>query len=489
MKLLTKGRYFIETGVKVRMDVGQTDLHDDRSDVGTSQCGQVCIPKYYPTQGIQFILHRPLYVSSGCNESKLVQHQQLCESTLLYDWLSSEKNTRTKSAGYPDRTILAKPTMVSEIKEDVSESPSADSKQERCNEQMFNNTGTKVEHQVENLCLVTIWRGKLRQKNWSEEAIDRFVLNWSPTTLESYSRCVRKYVGFTLNNGLDPQFLPSSLVAEFFVKVAVNSDRPKSILDVNSAALTCYFAALDQPSPVDQDVRKLINGIVKSGTKEVMKRSSVMPREPFMNLFKSWPENDNLSLEFLRLKTLTLMSLVLMLRPLDVAPRALVIKDSGMQGVQFTADRIKKCVDGSLDVSLLGIKNDYSREGFVVNMHRALDPKVCPVEALLALLQRTKLMNDHPQRPVFTPINYPYSGLSSSSIAKVLRKAIDLAGLGNKGYSAKSFRPTGTTSAIEQGVNPDVVQKVGRWRSQQCFMEHYVHSRTSKTMSDYILLS
>ena len=115
--------------------------------------------------------------------------------------------------------------------------------------------------------------------------------------------------------------------------------------------------------------------------------------------------------------------------------------------------------------------------------------KLCPVRALETLLHRTFLMNEDPKRPVFTPINYPYSGLSSSSISKILNRAIELAGLKGRGFSAKSFRPTGATSAVKQGMDPDIVQKTGRWKSQQCFRDHYVHDKPPVDMSDRILLS
>jgi hypothetical protein len=33
-----------------------------------------------------------------------------------------------------------------------------------------------------------------------------------------------------------------------------------------------------------------------------------------------------------------------------------------------------------------------------------------------------------------------------------------------KVFLAKSFRPTGATSAIEIGINPEKVRKVGHWK-------------------------
>lgn len=65
-------------------------------------------------------------------------------------------------------------------------------------------------------------------------------------------------------------------------------------------------------------------------------------------------------------------------------------------------------------------------------------------------------------KPVFLTLNAPFKQLGSSGVAKVLDHAIHLAGLGGQGYTAKSFRPTGATAAVEAGVNPDYVRKIGR---------------------------
>ena len=124
---------------------------------------------------------------------------------------------------------------------------------------------------------------------------------------------------FHIVEGWTHSLLINGIWADFFVLMVEKSERPKSALDVSSAALSCYYAAIDHPSPIDADVRKLINGLVKSGTTQLMQKSLVMPRKPFIDLFKSWPENRELGLEYLRLKTLTLLALVLMLRPSDVA--------------------------------------------------------------------------------------------------------------------------------------------------------------------------
>ena len=57
-----------------------------------------------------------------------------------------------------------------------------------------------------------------------------------------------------------------------------------------------------------------------------------------------------------------------------------------------------------------------------------------------------------------------------------MEEAIRIEGMGNQGYSAKTFRPTGATAAIDSGKNPDIVMKTGRWKTASVFRDHHVHS-------------
>ena len=98
---------------------------------------------------------------------------------------------------------------------------------------------------MEDICLENIWKGRLKLQGWSNEAIQGVLGNWARSTLSVYSSHVRAFVRFSMENGIDPGKCSPELVAQFFVQVADRSTRPKALLDSNSAALSCYFNALD----------------------------------------------------------------------------------------------------------------------------------------------------------------------------------------------------------------------------------------------------
>lgn len=176
---------------------------------------------------------------------------------------------------------------------------------------------------METICLKGIWRSKLQASGWSSRAIDQFLLHWAASTLQQYNRQIKKLHVFCISQ--DVHFPPAEegVVASFLCHVAAKSDRPRGQLNSCLAAFKCMFDALDMNNVVLSDnVTKLVDSLVKSATLKPMVRTAVMPISPFVDMFMSWPDNDKLDLKKLRLKAICLLSLVFMLRPSDVAPRA-----------------------------------------------------------------------------------------------------------------------------------------------------------------------
>ena len=235
---------------------------------------------------------------------------------------------------------------------------------------------------MENLCLEDFWNDKLSKEQWSQNVIQRFLTSLASSTWISYNRCFRDYLQFTVEIGVQPDQVSQGVMADFLTLAANKSRRPKSVLNSTTAALNNYFRAVDVVSPINQDVQKLVEGLIKSGTLDPMKRTKVIPTHPFMELFRSWGDNLSLSTWALRLKSIVLMSLAFMLRPSDVAPHSRNCKESVLMPNVFRRSSLNFTADGFLEVYFFGIKNDYEREGFHVRLPQAASTVVCPVRAL-----------------------------------------------------------------------------------------------------------
>ena len=147
-----------------------------------------------------------------------------------------------------------------------------------------------------------------------------------------------------------------------------------------------------------------------------------------------------------------------MLRPSDIAPSSVLMKKDSqeVQNIEFCIDHLKFLENKFMEVTLFGIKNDYHRDGFKVPVPPFMNPSLCPVKALQCYIERTSYIRPL-NRPVFLSLNKPCGPLAATGVANVLNTAINLAGLDGKGYTARSFRPTGATTCVIKGQDPNIV--------------------------------
>ena len=113
---------------------------------------------------------------------------------------------------------------------------------------------------------------------------------------------------------------------------------------------------------------------------------------------------------------------------------------------------------------------------------------LCPVRTLQEYLSRTQPLCGGPDSPVFLSLKRPHNALSAQTIANVLNEALQLCNL-HPLYTAKDFRPTGATLQVREGVDPKTVMKVGRWKTDSVFFDHYVHSTPPPEFTDNVVLS
>jgi hypothetical protein len=293
--------------------------------------------------------------------------------------------------------------------------------------------------------------------------------HWASSTLSSYDRHVYKYAEFCVDRGVGfpPEPEDTAIVADYLCVVADKSERPESALKSTSAAVSCYYQGAGLSSPMEkQDIRKLSSALVKSGTKRPAQRTSVMPCTPYYELFENWPSDDQLGMVNLRLKTVTLLALAMMTRPSDLAPKGVFFnaQTGEKEAMLFERDQVVFHPDGSATITLFGIKNDRTRSGFEVRLPGGSNSEVDPVGTLKTYMTRTESQLSAVKEqgcPVFLSLKPPFHGIRSAAISQILNEAIKLAGLGGMGYSARSFRPTGATAAVQAGTKPETAMQIG----------------------------
>ena len=474
----------------VRVDVSTRNIPGPRSNVRTIHGRQICFVSHSTTPTLQLEVSRPSgHGRRRLGPARLGQREQLHQSTLPANTTDPRKGSTRGSNGDPDCSMVAQPTMVQDtVGHDHSYAISNPQKDEIIF-QVGPMHRAPQESKVEALCIQSIWQDRLQEQGWSEDASHRITFSLADSTVTLYNRQARKLQTYCESSGAEFPPQDISLIADFLCNIARTSDRPKSILTSTTAALTCLYNAMDIHNPIhSSDISKLITALIKSQTLAPRIKTAVMPVVAFSNLFANWKDNEHLAIKDLRLKAITLMALAFMLRPSDIAPRAVHMQDDVVTRLTFSQRHVIFHDDGGFSVSFHGIKNDYHRDGFTVRLPPGSDPMLDPATTLKVYMSRTSLQRlASTDGGVFLTLKKPFHALASSSIGEVLCEAIKLAGLANQGYSAKSFRPTAATHAVATGCDSNIARQVGRWKSHSVFEEHYVHTMVPDNFIDKLV--
>ncbi len=182
---------------------------------------------------------------------------------------------------------------------------------------------------------------------------------------------------------------------------------------------------------------------------------------------------------------LTLMALALMMQLSDFAPRACQWTGKVVKDTVFSVDQVVFNQSGTVDVTLFGIKNDYNHQGFVMIVQPTRMDSVCPVKALRHYIKRTQYVWPV-NGALFLTLATPPTAMSAKTVGAELNSVIRLVGLDASKFTAKSFHPMGATNAVQSGVNPDFIRKVGHWKNADTFEAHYVHTTPPEDMTNNI---
>lgn len=342
---------------------------------------------------------------------------------------------------------------------------------------------------MENLRLEDLWRNRLISNHWPDRAAKQIQSHWAKSTMDLYNRLIVKFRLFCADKDISFQSVHSSHLAEFFCLIADSSDRPASLIRSTSAAISCLYGGLNIPCPIDSDISILKSALVKSGTKTASIRTGVMPCSPFYELFKRWSA-EQLSVQQLRLRAVTLLALCFMTRPSDLAPKGMYFDPitHELEHLIFSTDDVVFHENNQLTIMFFGTKNDTDRSGFQVTIPGSNDPASDPVGALQSYIRATSSQRELcTGNPVFVTLRKPYRAVQSGSIANILQEAITLAGLGGKGFTPRCFRPTGATAAVKNNTKPETAMMVGRWKTDKVFRERYVYPLVQESYTSDVL--
>ena len=316
-------RQIVKDPVSIRMAAASKDVSSIGPDVGATYSGPFCLGNDLSGAKIQFSVSGSKHGGSGCPQSRMEGRKQFCKSALLDVRKSDQQSDSGWHRGNNHCAEMACTDLVFKVKKVECGSTNKITKFSQNNAAQNWNSRTFEKQVLDDISLESVWTKKLIHQKWSKIAIEKFLHAWSQSMWYSYNKHFKNFVQYLTKNDISLAAISPQVIVDYMVYVADGSNRPKAVLTSASAALSMYFKAMDTVELVNnKDLVYLMDGLIKSGMIEPMKRMKVMPVQPFLQMFRSWGENAMLSVWSLRLKAITLLALTVMLQPSDIAPRS-----------------------------------------------------------------------------------------------------------------------------------------------------------------------
>jgi hypothetical protein len=416
-----------------------------------------------PSDEVQLV---PL--GSKCRSSRrlftsLVRRKQLRKSPLQSDRANSFENKRRRSILHHYSSPVASATLVQQSVEDERRSPDLDSQSPRhVSSRIIRQRRTSQQPEVESSSIQGIW--KESTQDWSNEAQSILSRGLRPTTLKHYNALWKRFLKYCEENNLSSLPAEEKTVVDFLCQITTSLSRPVGTVNQAIAAIRQAHLAKNLADPSDSHLVKIFrNGIANARTTRAQKKATPIDVNALTKLFLSWEENEDLSQEKLRQKSLALCSLVGMFRPSE---GALLQKDK----IYFHEDL------EWMEICMLGFKTDGQALSETIRIWKSSVNKLCPVQALHLYIERFVRSE---QLRIFP--------LSPQRISTILKSVITAAGMDGSVITGRSFRSGGATAGIQNGVKPDQLMKIGRWKTPEVFYNNYVAARPDQDTTDRML--
>lgn len=186
-----------------------------------------------------------------------------------------------------------------------------------------------------------------------------------------------------------------------------------------------------------------------------------------LNFLENWYPHEEISLEILTKKVVTLLALV-------TAHRVQTLSKIKVQNIEVIegdkisikiADLIKTSRVRSLQPSLL-------LPFFEQN------PKICPAKALLDYKNRTQSLRNDDQ--LFVSFKKPFKAVCSQSISRWIKEVLHKSGVNTNIFTAHSTRHASTSTAHKCGVSLELIRKTAGWsESSGVFARFYQKTVTT----------
>ena len=336
----------------------------------------------------------------------------------------------TGSSDNTNRSCMAVSTVVPQVARPPHIAPTEDRPSSRGNGRSVGGTSSRDNTPPGRVAYL---RQHYAEKRISGEATKLLLSSWRQKSSQSYNSLCKKWISWCTERNFDPVSGPIEDVVNFLAQLHTEGYQYRSLNSYRSAIASMHTPIDGVSIGQHPLVSRLLKGAFQSRP-PLPRYSATWDVAKVLTYLNSHDLKSNLSLGLLTVRTAMLLALTRPSRSADLAGLNLTGFTTSPEGMIFTPALLAK----------------QSRPGKTLKNfffpRFAENTQLCPVHSLTLYIERTRQLRGSNQQLFIATIK-PHLPVTSSTVARWLKKVINDSGIDTNIFKAQSVRSASTSAA------------------------------------------
>lgn len=294
------------------------------------------------------------------------------------------------------------------------------------------------------------------------------IASLSPNSLKQYNVYLRKWFVYCTQNDID--FYNASIpnVITFLMQLFNEGAQYGSLNTCRSAISLIIGDHIGQ----NDSVKRFFKGIFRLRP-PLPRYNRTWDTSIVLNYLENLYPNDNLSLEMITKKLVTLLALV-------TAHRVQTLSKISIDNISISSTRININITELIKTSRPG-----SSQPILILPFYNQKPELCPGKTLQSYLAKTNDLRKNVKN-LFIGLKKPHSAVSAQTLSRWIRSTLGASGVDVAAFGAHSTRHAATSAQHRAGVSLDHIRRTAGWSgTSNVFFKFYNKPLQDDVNNDY----
>ncbi|XP_051168859.1 uncharacterized protein LOC127286471 [Leptopilina boulardi] len=296
-----------------------------------------------------------------------------------------------------------------------------------------------------------IIRESFQRNGATKEAAEVMLQSIAKSTLRQYAKPIRLWSEFCAKESIELYNYDISKILQFFTEI-LNQTKSYSTVNVYRAALSLIMG---NKLGEDNRVSRFFKGAATQLPK-TYKYDVTWDPDLVLNHLEKWYPNENLTLQLLTKKLVTLLALI-------TAQRVQTLSAIQLENISLDRDTIRIKITENLKTS--------TRSKFqpILEMPTFTEkPQICAASTLRAYITKTENLRSGKSSAGKLLLTHkkPHHPATAQTISRWIRETLEESGIDTKIFTAHSTRHASTSAAARRSTNIEVIRRAAGWSAK-----------------------